>query len=187
MKLSDFCRCYTNAADDNLVKDMLEWFESDDEAKTVTANRDTRKDLQKWVPVGTTLYNRIEQVKRKTLDLYLDEFPYVYKGSKQLVSEETKIQRTDTQGGGFHNFHSEISHYKNIRRVLVWTLYLNDIPENEGETEFLLEKIKIQPKKGMMCIFPASFPWQHRGNPVHMYNKYISTGWWLFPEEGRMD
>ena len=64
---------------------------------------------------------------------------------------------------------------------------LNDIPENEGETEFLLEKIKIQPKKGMMCIFPASFPWQHRGNPVHIYNKYISTGWWLFPEEGKMD
>ena len=96
MKLSDFCRCYTNAADDNLVKDMLEWFESDDEAQTVTANRDTRKDLQKWVPVGTTLYNRIEQSQEKTLDLYLDEFPYVYKGSKQLVSEETKIQRTDT-------------------------------------------------------------------------------------------
>ena len=45
MKLSDFCRCYTNAADDNLVKDMIEWFESDDEAKTVTANRDTRR----WV------------------------------------------------------------------------------------------------------------------------------------------
>ena len=90
----------------------------------------------------------------------------MYKGSKQLVSEETKIQRTDTQVGGFHNFHSEISHYKNIRRVLVWTLYLNDIPENEDETEFLLEKIKIQPKKiRMMCgasfhhIIPYQISW----------------------------
>ena len=100
MKLSDFCRCYTNAADDNLVKDMIEWFESDDEAKTVTANRDTRKDLQKWVPVGTTLYNRIEQVKRKTLDLYLDEFPYVYKGSKQLVSSTDISSLTLTLDGG---------------------------------------------------------------------------------------
>ena len=65
MKLSDFCRCYTNAADDNLVKDMIEWFESDDEAKTVTANRDTRKDLQKWVPVGTTLYIELSKSREK--------------------------------------------------------------------------------------------------------------------------
>ena len=53
-EVSDFYRCYTNAADDNLVKDMLEWFESDDEAKTVTANRDTRKIYKsgwKWAPL----------------------------------------------------------------------------------------------------------------------------------------
>ena len=92
MNLSDFCRCYTNAADHELVKEMLHWFREDTESKTVTANRDTRNDLQKWVPVGTHLYNKIEQVKRTTLDMYLDEFPYVYKGAKKLVSEETKIQ-----------------------------------------------------------------------------------------------
>ena len=187
MNLSDFCRCYTNAADHELVKEMLHWFREDTESKTVTANRDTRNDLQKWVPVGTHLYNKIEQVKRTTLDIYLDEFPYVYKGAKKLVSEETKIQRTAIHGGGFHNFHSEISHYKNIRRVLTWALYLNDVPEGEGETQFLLEDIKIQPKRGMMAIFPAAFPWQHRGNPVYKHSKYISTGWWLFPEEGKMD
>ena len=36
-----------------------------------------------------------------------------------------------------------------------------------------------------MCIFPASFPKQHRGNPVHMYNKYISTSGGYF--RGRKD
>ncbi len=187
MKLSDFCRIYNNAASDELVQEMLDWFESDKDSKTVSANRDTRKDLQKWVSIDSSLYNKIEIVKRKTLDLYLEEFPYVYRGNQKLISKETKIQKTDPKGGGFHNFHSEISHYKNIRRVLVWTLYLNDIKKNEGETEFLLENIRVQPKKGMMAIFPASFPWQHRGNPVHHQSKYISTGWWLYPEEGKMD
>ena len=39
----------------------------------------------------------------------------------------------------------------------------------------------------MMCIFPASFAWAHRGNPVHSGSKYISTGWWLYPKEGKQD
>ena len=49
MNLSDFCRCYTNAADHELVKEMLHWFREDTESKTVTANRDTRNDLQNIV------------------------------------------------------------------------------------------------------------------------------------------
>ena len=187
MQLSNFCISYPNAASDELVQKMIDWFENDTQSKTVKPSRDTRKDIQKWVEVGTPLYKEIEIVKRKYLNYYLEEFPYVYKGKKVLTSEETKIQKTDPKGGGFHNFHSEVSHYKNIRRVLVWTLYLNDIPEGEGETEFLLQKIRVRPEKGKMTIFPASFPWQHRGNPVHTKSKYISTGWWLFPMEGKMD
>jgi len=187
MQLSNFCVSYPNAASDELVEKMINWFETDTQSKTVKPSRDTRKDIQKWVKVETPLYKEIENVKRWCLNQYLEEFPYVYKGRKVLISEETKIQRTDPKGGGFHNFHSEVSHYKNVRRVLVWTLYLNDIPEGEGETEFLLQKIRVRPEKGKMTIFPASFPWQHRGNPVHTKPKYISTGWWLFPMEGKMD
>ena len=187
MQLSSFCISYPKAASDELVDKMIDWFENDTTSKTVTPSRDTRKDIQKWVEVGTPLYKEIQQVKRNYLNAYLKEFPYVYKGKRKLESEETKIQRTDPQGGGFHNFHSEISHFKNVRRVLVWTLYLNDIPEGEGETEFLLQRLKVKPEKGKMTIFPASFPWQHRGNPVHTNPKYISTGWWLFPKEGAID
>ena len=35
-------------------------------AKTVTANRDTKKRFTKVGAVGTTLYNRIEQVKKNS-------------------------------------------------------------------------------------------------------------------------
>ena len=86
-------------------------------------------------------------------------------------------------GGGFHNFHAEVSHYENSNRALVWTVYLNDIPYGEGETEFLFEKIRVQPKKGMGCIFPSAWMYQHRGNPVHTQSKYIATGWYWYPEE----
>ena len=187
MNLNDFIRGYTNAASDELIEEMFDWFYNSDSVKTENPNRITRKDLQKWVPVNTPLYNKIQKVKYNMLDKYLQEFPYAYRGNLKLESEETKIQRTDTNGGGFHNFHAEQSHYKNARRVLAWTIYLNDIPDGEGETQFLLENIKVQPKKGMGCIFPASWMWQHRGNPVYTQSKYISTGWFLYPPEGKMD
>ena len=187
MNLSDFIRGYANAASDELIEEMFDWFYNSNSVKTENPNRITRKDLQKWVPVGTPLYNKIQQVKFNMLDKYLSEFPYAYRGNLKLESEETKIQRTDTNGGGFHNFHAEQSHYKNARRVLAWTIYLNDIPDGEGETQFLLENVKVQPKKGMGCIFPASWMWQHRGNPVYTQSKYISTGWFLYPPEGKMD
>ena len=38
-------------------------------------------------------------------------------------------------------------------RCLVWTIYLNDIPEGEGETEFLEYGIKVQPKKAWYVFF----------------------------------
>ena len=187
MRLIEFVKSYPGAVSDELCNEIVDWFENIKDVKTVKTDRQTRKDLQKWVPPLSDLYGKIEKIKRKNLNHYLKDFPHVYQGKRQLISEETKVQRTDPQGGGFHNFHAEISHYKNIRRCLVWTIYLNDIEYKEGETEFLYDKIRVQPTKGMLTIFPAAFAWTHRGNPVHSRAKYISTGWWLFPTEGKMD
>jgi hypothetical protein len=102
---------------------------------------------------------------------------------KKLVSPDTKVQSTPPFGGGFHNWHSEVCNYENMDRCLVWTFYLNDIELDEGETEFLYEKMRVRPRKGLGCMFPAGWTFQHRGNPVHSATKCITTGWWHYPEE----
>jgi hypothetical protein len=61
-------------------------------------------------------------------------------------------------------------------RVLVFTLYLNDVEEG-GETEFLYLSKRVQPKTGRMVIWPAGFTHTHRGNPPLKGDKYIITGW----------
>jgi len=90
------------------------------------------------------------------------------------------------KSGGYHLFHYERhgrSVYKDsVRRQLVWMIYLNDVPEGEGETEFLYQGLRIQPKKGDLIIWPASFTHTHRGNPVYTTDKYIVTGWMLWPK-----
>jgi hypothetical protein len=91
-------------------------------------------------------------------------------------SKYIKIQKTcPTQG--YHVWHCE--HGGNeytVNRILVWTLYLNDVEEG-GETEFLYQSMRIKPKMGKFTIFPANFTHTHRGNPPLSGVKYIATGW----------
>jgi hypothetical protein len=92
-------------------------------------------------------------------------------------SLEVKVQRTPPRGG-YHVWHCEQDCLKHGARVLAWTIYLNDIPYNEGETEFLWQGVRVNPKAGRCAIWPASFTHTHRGNPVYTHDKYIATGWY---------
>lgn len=99
-------------------------------------------------------------------------------GMQACMSQDMKVQKTPPKGG-FHVWHCEHSHSDGSSyRNLTWTLYLNDIPEGEGETEFIEYGVKVQPKKGLLCLFPAAWTHTHRGNPVYSCDKYIATGWY---------
>jgi hypothetical protein len=114
------------------------------------------------------------------LSKYVTEYSKKYTGfaQKACVSTNMKVQKTPPKGG-FHTWHSEHSADDNSAyRVLTWTLYLNDVPDGEGETEFLEYGVKVQPKKGLLCLFPAAWSHIHRGNPVYSCDKYIATGWY---------
>ena len=174
--LNDFIVTFPKAGTSVFCESLISWHDKDISARTETPRRDTRRDVQKWLPESNQLWIPLQNVKLRCLTEYLQEFPASYRGKKRLLMPENKIQRTDPKGGGFHTFHSEVSHWENCSRTLAWTLYLNDIPNDEGETEWLYENIKIQPEAGMMVIWPAAWMYQHRGNPVHTHSKYIATG-----------
>lgn len=86
-----------------------------------------------------------------------------------------KVQKT-LPGGGYHIWHCEDGAINFSRRIGTYILYLNDVEEG-GETEFLYYSKRIKPKKGTLVVFPANFPWTHRGNPPLSGVKYILTGW----------
>ena len=62
-------------------------------------------------------------------------------------------------------------------RILTYLFYLNTIDEG-GETEFI-DGTKIKPEKGKLLIFPATWPYVHKGNMPVNSNKYIVTVWLL--------
>jgi len=91
---------------------------------------------------------------------------------------QLKIQKT-LPGEGYHVWHTE--HHVGFEtepRAFAYSIYLNDV-EDGGETEFLNQSIRVKPKKGRIAIWPAGFPYVHRGNPPLKGEKYILTSWML--------
>ena len=57
--------------------------------------------------------------------------------------------------------------------------YLNDVTDG-GETEFLHQKFKIKPEKGLSIIWPADWTFTHKGVVSPTQTKYIATGWYEY-------
>lgn len=103
-----------------------------------------------------------------------------YIGIDQFEFTCFKVQKT-LPAQGYHIWHVERAPgFDNYRRGLAYTIYLNDIEEG-GETEFLNQSVRVKPKKGRVVIWPAGFPYVHRGNPPLKNTKYILTSWMLIP------
>jgi len=89
-----------------------------------------------------------------------------------------KIQKT-LPTEGYHTWH--IEHHKgyhNEARAFAYSVYLNNVEEG-GETEFLHFSKRVKPKTGRIVIWPAAFPYVHRGNPPLKKEKYILTSWMM--------
>mgnify|MGYP003125652720 FL=1 len=98
--------------------------------------------------------------------------------NEQFHYTTLKIQKT-LPTEGYHVWHLEHGKgFMNEPRAFVFTVYLNDVEEG-GETEFLHFSKRVKPKTGRIVIWPAAFPYVHRGNPPLSGKKYILTSWML--------
>ena len=89
-----------------------------------------------------------------------------------------KIQKT-LKTEGYHVWHVEHGEGFNVEsRAFVFSVYLNDV-EDGGETEFLHFSKRVKPKTGRIVIWPAGFPYVHRGNSPLSGEKYILTSWMM--------
>lgn len=143
--------------------------------ENIDANQIERKDIAGYF---TNDYNKEIKLLNTWLqiafDLYLSEYNIII----SLESKEVKIHKVATFSGGYHLWHSEQGQTEmTAKRVLAWMIYLNDVNDNEGETEFLYQGIKVKPEAGKIVIWPAAFTHQHRGNPVYKTEKIYATGW----------
>jgi hypothetical protein len=107
---------------------------------------------------------------------YIEKYSQLKHAS--LVSTDIKMQKTPPEGG-YHLWHYENSNMDHAMRELTWMIYLNDMPDGEGETEFMYQRRRIKPSAGTVVIWPAGYTHVHKGNTVFTKDKYILTGWYI--------
>ena len=184
--MSNFIEIYENLATDSYCDRMIEMHKKLSESGSAWPGSDVngsqnRKDYS-WffekevMSKESGLVEETNSILNEAVALYADTYPSF--AMQECYSIVIKVQKTPPKGG-FHAWHAEHAPSNNSSfRNLVWTIYLNDVPEGEGETEFLEYGVRTQPKKGTVCLFPASWTHTHRGNAVYSVDKYIATGWY---------
>jgi len=174
---------FNNAVNTKYCNDLIK-FHSTSNLKKFRKNVNSKEEIivnDESISLNTSHYTKFFHhriLDQKILPAYINK----YSGYQDLFKDLRiyydgfNVQKTNP-GEGYHMWHSEWHPAQEyFKRVLVWTLYLNDIEEG-GETEFLDIPFRFKPKKGSVLIFPSHATHLHRGNPPLSGTKYIATGW----------
>lgn len=118
-----------------------------------------------------------------SLVMCVDDYKMQYEALDKHVTrwgftEIINIQRYEPSEGYF-KWHTERFSNANVDRLLVFMTYLNDVTDG-GQTEWMYQKLSVQPKKGLTVIWPADWMFLHRGVTSPTQQKTIVTGWLSF-------
>jgi hypothetical protein len=168
----------TYAANSSVVKAQGDYdYESFVNGEDVYQGSLNRKDISMLLNYHQQeLAYKVHQFLTSCVLHYIVEYDQLRKVG--MISTDVKMQKT-SPGGGYHLWHYENSAASHAQRELTWMIYLNDIPDGEGETEFLYQRRRLKPKKGTVVIWPAGMTHVHKGNTVLTTDKYILTGWYI--------
>ena len=105
---------------------------------------------------------------------------YVIRFDGPIFNDVFKIHKV-RKSEGYHAWHYEASHPTQMNRIIAYMTYL-EVPKRGGETEFLHQSLRIEPRVGRTLIWPAGFTHMHRGlAPLDGEKMYI-TGWFKCPK-----
>ena len=185
--MDNFIGVFENAFTDDLCNRMVQAFQYADSSgftRTRQQHEDAKKSSKNDKACFSTdydithspIWNEFSTVFWSVYPKYSERYAEALEtGCGEYKNYSVKIQKT-MPSEGYHAWHFEASERPLSNRIVVWTAYLNDVEEG-GETEFLYQKMRVKPKKGTLCFFPAGYTHVHRGNPPLSGEKYIATGW----------
>ena len=126
---------------------------------------------QHWQDIDRALFQSLAQAMREfrvTFPYFSGRFKDMGYGMQRTRNDEYYHWHID---GGSHDF-------SNRQLVAIW--YLNDVPGPGGETEFLVQQVRIKPERGKLLLFPPFWTHEHRGVVLQKGVKYIATTWIVF-------
>ena len=175
---NDFIRGWY-ITDSSLCDDIINYFK----ASNNTFSGHSSGGVDKQIKDSTDCYlndpvllNRYVNMLQDVTAKYIEIYPYVNHYAPWGINEHINIQQY-TPEQAYYGWHTERGTGNSTRHMAFMT-YLNTVEEG-GETEFLHFSKRTKPKTGRIVIWPAAFPYVHRGNPPLSGEKYILTSWMM--------
>ena len=114
------------------------------------------------------------------IDNYIRKYPILSKYDPWGYIEGVNIQYYKPNGG-YRKEHCERMTLGGSQRIMAFMTYLTDT--KNGGTEFTYLNWKAPCKKGLTLIWPADYPYAHKGVISSTDEKMIITGWLGFNKE----
>ena len=165
--------------DSKLCDEIIQYFELDTTPKSAGMSQDGI-NLDTKDSTDTTLCEPLKSRYVQELQKCIDRYKQTYEMCDKVVDRWTIVECINIQrynpGQWYKKWHCERSSVGSLSRYLVFMTYLNTL-DDEGETEFLYQNMKIKPEKGKTLVWPVEWTHTHRGVPSKTQTKYIVTGW----------
>ena len=121
------------------------------------------------------------------LSQVINQYTTLYPHSKETIANWRLNPLFNLQhyapGHSYSVYHCENNGQEPFKnRHLAFMTYLNTVTDG-GETEFLHQKLKVKPEKGLTLVWPAHWTHIHRGIPAPNQEKYVTTGWFDYIDE----
>ncbi len=190
MQIDPYIRCYKNVLDENVCASMIRTYErlwqeqeeyirkmslcyAEDGRKLCGACDCQRLDIMQHSefksPINYVMGKLLQTIKQYAIDVELapNQWP------DQYGFENVRIKRYLGDQKQQHDYHSDVNDVSSAKRFLAVVCYLND-DFSGGETYFPKYKIKTEVETGTVVLFPATWNYLHKGNPVtDGHAKYI--------------
>jgi hypothetical protein len=168
-KLNNFI--LTDYIEESVCDSIIEYFEKNPN-NWKGSNHPSKQSIEMVLPFNHKYFEKLNVVLQKYKKIY----PFCDQGhSPWSIWENVNIQKYLPKQG-FLKYHWENKFPEWSFRHLVFMTYLNTVKVG-GQTDFLYQKLKIKPKKGLTVIWPASWTHVHKGLETKEL-KYIVTGWY---------
>ena len=202
MNESQFIKCYPKVFDKSVCEDMINlyerlWREETERIQKMSLCYDTqgnktcgacdcqRLDIMQHEEFAPYINSSIKYLQ-STINQYIEEAKlHRSQWPRKHGYENMRIKRYFADDKQQHDLHSDVNSRDTAKRFLSIICYLNDNFEG-GETIFPHFNFKTKVETGSVLLFPCSWSYLHKGNPVKKgHAKYVLGTFLNYIDDGQ--
>jgi len=166
-------RIYDGAISTDFCDDLIELFEKNTELHELKED-----GTHKFHQYNYTKHHQEEEIHGELMkhigNLFKQYLGDIGTGLRFKPSgfEELRIKKYRANTEDKFDVHIDVTDHQSAIRACAFLFYLND---NDGNTDFLLQYLGVEPRKGRVVIFPPTWEYPHIGNKPTTNDKYIMS------------